>query len=108
MAKSLTQIWMMPHTPRNPHTSVREVTGTIQPVLNLLNFAVLRIMTLISAFVSYSDHFWYADFHFSPRERTSGLLHSLEDSIHIVDVLPNKLTYGRVIAKDFIELAVWA
>ena len=65
-------------------------------------------MTLISAFVSYGDHFRYADFHFPPGEHTSGLLDALEDSIHVVDMLSNKLTYGQVIAKDFIEPAVRA
>ena len=65
-------------------------------------------MTLISAFVSYGDHFRYADFHFPPRECTSSLLDSLEDPIHIMDMLPNKLTYGWVFGKDFIEPAIWA
>ena len=65
-------------------------------------------MTLINAFVSYGNHFRYADFHFPSGECTSGLLDLLEDSIHIMDMLSNKPTYGWAFNKDFIEPAVWA
>jgi len=73
LAKSLTQIQTMPHTPRNPHTSVRG--STIWPVLNLLNFAVLRIATSISAFVSHGDYFPVCRFSIFPAgERATRLL----------------------------------
>src|SRR6266481_9588684 len=65
-------------------------------------------MTFISAFVSHSNHFWYTDFHFPARECSAGLLDLLEDSIHIVDVLPNETAYAWVFDEDLIESAVWA